>query len=154
MASMKQPAMFALRKVGQAERPPIEELMLAHRLPVPEQEYQFAKHLGRNWRLDYAFLEFKVGVEIDGGNFGRYIVIQSGYERRRGQSIPIKPGTAIRAGGRHSTGQGMAGDAEKLNEAQILGWLVIRISTTDIRDGNAIDPIKRALQARGWKQEA
>jgi very-short-patch-repair endonuclease len=151
MASMKQPAMFALRKVGQAERPPIEEAMLAHGLPIPEQEYRFAQSIGRNWRLDYAFVQFHVGVEIDGGNFGRYIVIERGHERRRGQSIPIKPGTALRVGGRHATGQGMAGDAEKLNEAQIFGWIVIRVSTTDIRDGRAIDPIKRALVARGWR---
>lgn len=151
MSSMRQPNMFALRKVGQAEQAPIVEKMRAAGLPLPEDEYAFAKLIGRNWRFDFAFPPFKVAVEIDGGNFGRYIVIQQGYERKRGQSIPIKPGTPIRVGGRHATGQGMAGDAEKLNEAQILGWIVVRVSTTDIRDGRAIDPIVRAMKARGWR---
>jgi hypothetical protein len=152
VASLKQPAMFALRKVGQAERPPIEALMLAHRLPTPEQEYQFAKAtIGRLWAFDYAWPDVKVALEVEGGGFGRYIVVERGHERRRGKSIPLKPNTAIRVGGRHNTGEGMQEDARKYNRAAILGWLVVRVTTTMIRDGEAMEFLLAAMQSRGWR---
>jgi hypothetical protein len=66
-------------------------------MPVPTIEYVFAPP--RKWRFDFAHIDVKVAVEIDGGSF--------------------KPG-----GGRH----GQDGDREKLNMASALGWLVFRYS--------------------------
>lgn len=142
------PNLFPLRKVAE-KLPAIEVQMRERGLPEPEQEYPFANSIGRKWKFDYAWPTPRIAFEVEGGGFGRYIVITSGHERRRGQSIPIKPGTAIRFGGRHNTGEGLQADAEKYNRAAILGWCVIRATTTMIRDGEAIRDLLDAFTARG-----
>jgi len=144
-----QSALFALRKIG-GKHPAIEEQLVAAGFPEHEAEYHFAVSIGRKWAFDFAFVEWKVSLEIEGGGFGRYLVIQQGYERRRGQTIPLKPGTVVRAGGRHNTGEGMSADIEKYNAAQLLGWMVLRATTTDVRDGTVVDIVRRGLEARGW----
>lgn len=118
-------------------------------IPEPHTEFQFAAHIGRNWAFDFAWIDPRIALEVEGGGFGRYVVITSGHERRKGKDIPIKPGTAIRFGGRHNTGAGLQADAEKYNRAAILGWLVIRATTTMVRDGHAIRDLVDAFRARG-----
>jgi hypothetical protein len=135
-----------------ATKPPLIERQIALAgLPEPETEYPFAADHGRKWRLDYAWRAYRVGFEVDGAAFGRYLVITSGYERRGGVSIPFKAGTVLRVGGRHNTGPGMSADIEKHNAAQLLGWLLIRSTTTQIRDGYGIRVLRQALVSRGWK---
>lgn len=151
MLSLKQPRLFALRKQGQPEIPPIEQLMLERGLPLPEQEFRFAP-AWRDFRFDYAWPEQKIALEIEGGGFGRYIVIEQGHERRRGKSIPIRPGTGIRVGGRHHSGEGFEDDCVKYNRAGILGWLVVRVTTRMIDRGEAIDELLDAFRARGWQE--
>ncbi len=63
-------------------------LLKMHGLPQPEPEYRF--HPTRKWRMDFAFPEHKLGLEVDGGIF-------------------------MRGGGRHTRGAGWLKDAEKLN---------------------------------------
>lgn len=141
-------SLFPMRK--EAEKvPAIEEQIRDHGLPEPAQEHAFAKHIGRKWLFDYAWPEYQIAFEVEGGGFGRYIVITSGFERKRGQTIPIKPGTAIRFGGRHNTGAGMEADCVKYSWAAILGWCVIRATTTMIRDGIAITNLVEAFRAKG-----
>lgn len=70
-------------------------------------EYKFWKD--RNWKFDYAFPEFKVAVEFEGGSW---------------------------TGGRHTTGTGFQKDAEKYNHAASEGWLVLRATTTVIMTGD------------------
>ena len=65
----------------------------------PEAEYGFDHHLGRKHRFDFAFPDYKVAIEVDGGAW--------------------MPG-----GGRH----GQDKDREKLNIAASLGWRVFRFS--------------------------
>ena len=60
-------------------------------------EYQF--HSKRKWRFDYAFVELKVAVEIDGGQWKAF-------------------------GGRHSRDS----DRHKHNAAIVLGWRVLKFS--------------------------
>ena len=143
------PRLFPTQKVGTGTRPGLEAQLAAAGFPEPEPEFVFAPSIGRNWRLDYAWPALKIALEIEGGGFGRYIVITEGYERKRGQSLPIKPGTVIRFGGRHNTGDGLQNDAVKYNRAAILGWLVIRATTTMVRDGIAITELTDAFRARG-----
>ena len=81
-----------------------------------KREVRFAKP--RKWRFDFILLMRGVAVEVDGG-----LWVQ----------------------GRHSRGAGMEKDFEKLNEAAILGWHVLRFSTEMVKDGTAIATIKRAL---------
>ena len=68
--------------------------------PMPVCEYQFAREaLGREWRLDYSWVDEKVGLEVDG---------------------------AIWVKGRHTRGSGWLKDSDKLNSAAQLGWKMLR----------------------------
>ena len=89
----------------------------AARLPEPVTEYRFAPP--RRWRFDAAWPAHKVAIEVDGGTW---------------------------IGGRHSTGSGYERDAEKLNEAALLAWIVLRVTPAMVDDGRALRLIERALQ--------
>lgn len=78
-------------------------------------EYKF--HPTRKWRFDFALAK-GVAVEIDGGIWIR---------------------------GRHSRGAGMEADMEKMNQAALLGWRVLRFSTQMVKDGTAIATIRQAV---------
>jgi hypothetical protein len=65
------------------------------------EEHRF--HETRRWRFDFAHPASKVAVEIEGGIF---------------------------IAGRHTRGAGFVGDCEKLNTAQLMGWIIYRIPTT------------------------
>lgn len=75
-------------------------------LPTPEKEYRF--HSTRRWRFDFAFVDKKIGVEIEGG---------------------------VWSGGRHTRGSGFLGDMEKYNEAQKLGWRIFRFTPQQLKKG-------------------
>lgn len=92
----------------------------ANELPEPEREYRF--HPKRRWRLDFAWPAAMLAVEVDGG---------------------------VWAQGRHTRGAGYIADCEKLNEATLLGWSVLRVTGQHIDDGSAIDWIRRALVEQG-----
>jgi len=74
-------------------------------LPSPEQEHRF--HPTRRWRLDFAWPELKVGVEINGG---------------------------IWVNGGHSRGSGVTKDIEKSNEAKRLGWTIYTFTDKHLKD--------------------
>lgn len=128
------PSLFATRRSG-TQRPVIEEQMTAAGLPEPEMEYLFAAPIGRRWRFDYAWPALRIALEIEGAVFGR--------------AIKGEDGKVYRVGGRHSTGAGLQNDAFKYNRAAILGWLVVRATTTMVRDGHAIAELVDAFKARG-----
>jgi len=85
----------------------------------PEREYKF--HSARRWRFDFAWPEYMLAVEIEGG---------------------------IWTNGRHSRGAGMEADMEKYNEAGILGWTVLRFSSRMIKTGVAIETTIKALKLK------
>ena len=85
-------------------------------LPEPVPEYRFAPP--RRWRFDLAWPAHKVAVEIEGGTW---------------------------TGGRHVTGTGYERDAEKYNEAALLGWTVLRVTPAMVTDGRALSLIERAI---------
>lgn len=69
-----------------------------------ETEYRF--HEARKWRFDIAIPRLRVAIEYNGhGTTGGKAHI-----------------------GRHASVTGMAGDCEKLNQAQALGWIVIQFT--------------------------
>ena len=68
--------------------------------PELVQEYQF--HDSRRWRLDFAHIDSKVGIEVHGG---------------------------IHANGRHTRGTGFENDREKMNAAIFCGWVVFELTT-------------------------
>ena len=86
-------------------------------LPEPEREYRF--HPPRRWRFDFAFLGLGIAVEVDGG---------------------------VYSGGRHTRGSGFEKDCEKLNQAALLGWRVLRFTGAMVNDGRAVATIEKAVQ--------
>jgi hypothetical protein len=148
----QQQNLFALKKLRQQDNP-IELQILAARLPKPVMEYQFATTLGRQWAADYAWPEYRILFEVEGAAFGNAVHVGTGAwttRRKGGQSIRValEPGTVVRLGGRHNSGVGMQADCEKYSQASILGWIVVRATTTMIRDGYAIGLIEAAFEAR------
>ncbi|MCE7567549.1 endonuclease domain-containing protein [Aliivibrio fischeri] len=74
-------------------------------LPEPDKEVRF--HPVRKWRMDYAWPDLKIALEVHGGHHSN---------------------------GRHVRGAGFAEDRAKMNEAQLLGWLVLEVTTDNIKD--------------------
>ena len=93
-------------------------------LPSPVPEHRF--HVKRLWRFDYAWLEWKVALEVEG--------LQ-------------RPGKKSR----HTTNSGYIGDMEKYNEAALDGWLVIRVVPSQLYSVG-VELLERALVVRGWKR--
>lgn len=89
------------------------------KLPTHEREYRF--HPVRMWRFDIAWPSIKLAAEVQGG------IWVTGY---------------------HARGAGIEKDAEKLNEAALLGWLVLLFSPGHVRSGAAVRWIERALAMR------
>ncbi len=93
-------------------------------LPEPVRQHRF--HPVRKWRFDLAFPAHLLAVEVDGG---------------------------VWINGRHTTGAGYSKDCEKLNEAVLLGWRVLRFTPAMVSDGSAVQYIEYALQnGSGQKQ--
>jgi very-short-patch-repair endonuclease len=105
----------------------------AYKMPVTE-EYKFAEaHVGagkgirnrlkeaglKNWRFDFAFLDQKIAVEIEGGAW---------------------------TGGRHTRGKGFSEDLIKYDAAMNLGWTVYRCDGSMVKNGCAINTIRKLLE--------
>jgi very-short-patch-repair endonuclease len=75
----------------------------AHGGPPLEKEHRF--HPVRKWRADFAHLESRTLIEIEGG---------------------------IYVNGRHNRGAGFAADLEKYLEAGLAGWRVARLGPNEI----------------------
>ena len=91
-------------------------------LPKPVAEYRFHQpergQRQRQWRFDYAWVKFRVAVEIEGGTW---------------------------IGGRHVSGPGYAKDCEKYNQAALQGWFVFRFTTDMVSSGLALQTIIKAI---------
>lgn len=92
-------------------------LISAHGLPAPQTEYRFAPP--RRWRFDYCWPALMVALEQEGG---------------------------IWSHGRHSRGAGMVNDMEKYNQAQVLGWIVLRFTPQQLTSGEALPLLKDVLK--------
>ena len=86
---------------------------------APVKEYLF--HSTRKWRFDYAFVEAKVALEVEGG---------------------------VHTGGRHIRPRGFLGDMEKYNSAATLGWLVLRTTPDQLRTLSTVEMIREAINNR------
>jgi len=139
--SIRQPELFAEQVTARrrpSSLPEIGKQLLERQLPVPLEEYEFAKALGRLWRFDYAWVEYRVAYEREGATWGKHVLGADGQQYRV-------------ANGRHATGAGMDKDAEKYNCAARLGWVVIRGTASTERNGQAIRDLELALRTKGWR---
>jgi very-short-patch-repair endonuclease len=85
-------------------------------MPEFEREHVFAPP--RRYRFDFAWPELKVAAEVEGGTW---------------------------TGGRHTRGDGFERDAEKYNLAALDGWRVLRFTAAMVRDGRALETIRKAI---------
>lgn len=90
-------------------------------MPIPETEVVFAPP--RKFRLDYAWVEQKLGLEVDGG---------------------------VWSGGAHGRGTGIMRDQEKTCIAAGLGWRILRCTPSKLATSETLDYIERALE---WRTE-
>jgi hypothetical protein len=72
---------------------------------LPPSVTEHAFHYSRKWRFDFAWLEQKVALEVEGG---------------------------IWIAGGHSRGSGQVKDHEKMNNAALLGWYVLRCQPKEL----------------------
>jgi len=95
MATKKRPA--SVRTPSHLERR-FELLWAEAGGPALQPEFRF--HPTRKWRADYAHLESRTLIEVEGGAW---------------------------VGGRHTRASGFVADAEKYLEAALGGWRVVRL---------------------------
>ena len=96
-------------------------LLKKSKLPRPVPEYRF--HDTRKFRLDFAWPEHRVGLEVDG---------------------------AVWTGGAHGRGTGIVRDQEKTNLAAGLGWRILRVTPAKLCTEQTITYLKDAL---AWRVE-
>jgi very-short-patch-repair endonuclease len=92
--------------------------LLWRTLDGPKLETEFRFHATRRWRADYAHLESRTLIELEGG---------------------------VWVGGRHNRAAGFVADAEKYLEAALGGWRVVRLVGSQL-DLNTIGRLVAAIQ--------
>lgn len=117
------------RKPAKKKEPSELEETLLYQLriagfPVPTRQLMFAKGIGRRWLWDFSWDDIKLAVEVQGGIWMRH--------------------------GAHNTGAAIIRDAEKANEAVLLGWTVLHVTELHIREGQALIWIARAMRKLGY----
>ena len=88
----------------------------------PRLEAQFQFHPTRRWKFDWAHLESRVAIEIQGGTWLHK--------------------------SRHVSGTGYWGDRIKMNAALRLDWKVFELTSQDISDERVLNEIKAEIEAR------
>lgn len=101
--------------------------ILRQEYPGYEPEYRF--HPERRWKFDHAWPHVKIALEIEGGAW---------------------------INGRHTRGAGYIRDMEKYSEAAILGWRILRVTPQQVKNGQALELVRRifieltAKRAKKW----
>lgn len=75
-------------------------------------------HPIRKWRFDYAIIEHKIAVEVEGG---------------------------VYTGGRHTRPVGFLGDMEKYNAGTLLGWRIFRVTPDSLLKNKTFDLLRAAI---------
>jgi hypothetical protein len=84
----------------------------------PELKREFMFHAERKWRADFAHVESRTLIEVEGGVF-------------------------IKGGGRHNRAAGFIADVEKYLAAFLAGWNVVRLTEAQITAPNIERIIRR-----------
>ena len=104
--------------------------ILKQQFPGHESEYKF--HPERRWKFDHAWPHAHIALEIEGGAW---------------------------INGRHNRGAGYIRDMEKYSEAAILGWRILRVTPQQVKNGQALELVKRifiehtAQRAKKWQKK-
>ena len=82
-------------------------------------EHKF--HDTRKWRLDFAIVGLKIGIEIEGG---------------------------VWSCGAHTRGKGFIEDMEKYNAAVTFGWVILRFTPQDLNKITTFETIKKVVELK------
>ena len=88
-------------------------------IDIPEPVFEYRFHPVRKWRMDLAWLEQRVFIEVQGGIFVQ---------------------------GRHSRGAAMLKEWEKINTASGMGWRVLYCQPKDLCTMETAEYIRTALE--------
>jgi very-short-patch-repair endonuclease len=102
----------------------LQTMMRLHGLPEPVRELRF--HPPRMFRLDFAWPDVKLAVEIEGG---------------------------IYRGGGHTSVKGLMRDIEKSNLLTMDGWRLLRFHGDQVKSGEAVALIAQALAPAAGERE-
>ena len=111
-----------LRKASTLER----AFMLRWDGPEYVREHKFCPQ--RNWRFDFAWPDSHVAVECEGGIWKKN-----------------KDGSR---GGRHNHPMRFEDDCEKYNTAQLMGWIVIRLTESMLKEKRWMDAARSIVHLR------
>lgn len=95
----------------------VEQWFWSQGIPKPVCEYRFKPD--RRWRFDYAWLEERVALEVQGGVFTQ---------------------------GRHTRGASLLKEWEKLNAAAAVGWRILYCQPSDLLTTETVDTVRLALK--------
>ena len=76
---------------------------------------------GRKWRIDFAIVKLKIGIEIEGG---------------------------VWSNGAHTRGKGFIEDMEKYNAAATLGWVILRFTPQDLNKITTFETVKKVVELK------
>lgn len=92
-------------------------------LPIPVREFRF--HATRRWRFDYAWPEYRVALEVEGGMFAQ---------------------------GHHVRPRGIRRDLAKYNAAAVDGWIVLRCVPETLGAPSTLAFLQQAFDYRAGMQ--
>jgi len=97
-------------------------------LPLPVAEYRFDPE--RKWRIDVAWPNYKIALEIEGG-----IWQQTSSGRSSGHANPVR----------------FLRDMEKYNAMTVQGWSLIRCTPEQVENETALIDIIKAFESANWQ---
>jgi hypothetical protein len=100
-------------------------LLTRAKLPLPQWELKF--DATRRWRLDYAWPDQRLALEVEGG---------------------------VWTNGRHTRGAGFLSDVAKYNRLACMGWRLLRCTPDGLHDPWTITQIRDALSITPLSSEA
>lgn len=89
-------------------------------LPEPTREYRFDSV--KRWRFDFAYLDCKLAIEVEGATW--------------------IPNTG------HTSGVGYRENVRKYNAAVMQGWKLLRFTTDMVKSGEALKVIEEMINAK------
>jgi len=114
--------------IRNSERTKLENSLLLlirqNHLPEPVPQFKFCPD--RKWVADFAYPEQKILIECEGGLWRK---------NQEGQWA-----------GAHSYPGAILRDIEKYNQAALLGYRLFRFTDYQLKDGSAIEILKKALE--------
>ena len=112
-------------RINAAEEQLAQQIRDAGDLPVCCRQYPYAP--GRKFRADFAFIEARLLVEVQGGIWQRKA---------------------------HGSIKGILADIERLNQATLWGWRLLRITAEQLNRDEVIPMIRHALKYAPILEEA